>query len=173
MNARLRSLYDQLENERRRLLLDLGRAAVDNLDRKPSNNKWSINEILAHLVTSEQLTLRYLKKKSLGVDQLRNSGAIEKMKWIILKVSQRLPIKYKAPGHVVINTPAALSLTDLIMLWTSTREELRDFLTTIKDENLNKLVYKHPVAGRFDVVHCLMFMREHYLHHLPQIRRLL
>jgi hypothetical protein len=143
------------------------------LNRKPANNKWSINEILAHLVTSEQLTLRYLKKKSLGADQLTNSGLVEKVKWIILKISQRLPIKYKAPKHVVSNTPAVLPLGELTRIWMDTREELREFLGTIREENLYKLVYKHPIAGRFDVVQCLMFMREHYYHHLPQIRRLL
>ena len=92
----------------------------------------------------------------------------------ILKWSQRLPfLKYNAPKHVVANTPEALPLEELERRWNTERLELSAFLGTVKDKDLRKLIYKHPVAGRFDVVQCLVFMREHYHHHLPQIKRLL
>lgn len=151
----------------------LSKVSKDTLCLKPATNKWSVNEILTHLLTSEQLTLAYLRKKSLGVSGLKNSGLSERVRWIILKVSQRVPLRYTAPKHVVANTPKALPLEDLNARWTETRRELGEFLNTVADENIKKLIYKHPVAGRFDVVQCLMFMREHCNHHLPQIKRLL
>ncbi|HEY5919711.1 MAG TPA: hypothetical protein VIU13_19965, partial [Chryseolinea sp.] len=64
-------------------------------------------------------------------------------------------------------------LEELERRWTLIRMELRQFLDTIEATNMRKLIYKHPVAGRFNVIQCLMFMREHYHHHLPQIKRLL
>ena len=30
-------------------------------------NKWSVGQILTHLLTSERMALRYMKKKSLGI----------------------------------------------------------------------------------------------------------
>jgi hypothetical protein len=173
VNNKLRVLYEQLENDRNRLMAELVKATSDKLFLKPSKEKWSVNEILTHLVISEQLTLRYLKKKSLGVAQLENSGVGERIRYALLKISQRLPLKYKAPESVVSNTPEAMPFAELHASWDSTRHELAQFLDSITDSNVNKLIYKHPVAGRFDIIHCLMFMREHYLHHLPQIKRLL
>jgi hypothetical protein len=173
VNNKLKVLYEQLENDRDRLMTELSNASGDTLSLKPSQDKWSVNEILTHLVTSEQLTIRYLKKKSLGVDQLRDSGLAEKIRYAVLEISQRLPLKFKAPKHVVSHTPEALQLPQLLFSWNATRQELKEFLDSISDRNIKKLIYKHPVAGRFDVIQCLMFMREHYHHHLPQIKRLL
>ena len=173
MNNRLRVLYAQLEDDRTKLMVELAKTPDDKLSLKPTKNKWSINEILTHLITAEQLTVRYLKKKSLGVDQLRNSGVGEKIRYAILKISQRLPLKYKVPKHILSHTPEALPFSQLDIVWKTTRQDLEEFLDSIAEDNVNKLIYKHPVAGRFDVAQCLMFMREHYLHHLPQIKRLM
>ena len=82
-------------------------------------------------------------------------------------------LKYNAPKHLLANTPEALPLDELSRRWSVSRMELSHFLESVKDKDLHKLIYKHPVAGRFDVIQCMTFMREHYLHHLPQIKRLL
>ena len=154
-------------------MIELSKTSSEKLFLRPSKNKWSVNEILTHLVTSEQLTLRYIKKKSLGVDDLSNSGFGEKIRYAVLKVSQRLPLKYKAPENVVLHTPGAMELAELNTVWSNARKDLEQFLESITDVNIKKLIYKHPVAGRFDILQCLKFMREHYRHHLPQIKRLL
>ena len=174
MNSILENHFTQLEEDRISLLASLAVVPEKTLSLSPAKGKWSINQILTHLLTSEQLTLAYLKKKSLGVDSLKNSGAWELLRMEILKWSQRLPfLKYNAPKHVVANTPEALPLGELERRWNSIRLELQAFLGTVKDKDLRKLIYKHPVAGRFDIVQCLIFMREHCRHHLPQIKRLL
>lgn len=126
-----------------------------------------------HLLTSEQLTLGYLKKKSLGVSKLRDSGPIESVKITLLTIFQRMPFRFKAPTLVVQHTPNPVSLADLSERWNLSRIELKQFLETIHDDNLYKLIFKHPVAGRFNAVQCLIFMREHFRHHVPQINRLL
>ena len=92
--------------------------------------------------------------------------------WVLM-LSQRFPFKFKAPGYLVDHTPNSMPLTDLVQRWNAEREKLRTFLEEIKDEDLHKLVYKHPVAGRLNVLQALDFMIEHFHHHLPQINRLL
>ena len=174
MNSIIKFHFDRLEKERKSLLTTLTTIPEKTLSSSPAEGKWSVNQILIHLVTSEQLTLAYLKKKSLGIDHLKNSGPWEWIRINILKWSQRLPaLKYKAPKYVVANTPEAVPLAELERRWNSVRMELSQFLDKVQDRDVRKLIYKHPVAGRFDVVQCLMFMREHYHHHLPQIKRLL
>jgi len=174
MNSKLQFPFDELERDRKTLFQKLSNISSEKLNSNPIAEKWSINQILIHLLTSEQLTLTYLKKKSLGIDQLANSGPIESVKMALLKISQRLPlIKYKAPKVLVENTPSPIPLPELIARWNLSRQELKNFLETIHDRNLHKLIYKHPIAGRFDVVQSLTFLREHFHHHLPQIERLL
>ena len=114
-----------------------------------------------------------MKKKSLGVDQLANSGILEELKMIVLKISQRLPLRFRAPELVVKNTPAPVPLPELVTRWNDSRIEFKGFLDTVKEENLGKLIYKHPIAGRLNVIQCVIFLHEHFLHHLPQIKRAL
>ena len=174
MNVKLLLLYEHLEHERNELLNRLAKLPAERLNHKIVATKWSINQILMHLLTSEQLTLDYLKKKSQGLDQLVNSGPIESLKMVILQISQRLPLlTYNAPKFLVASTPETIPLQDLKIRWDSSRTELKIFLENIQDEDLHKLIYKHPVAGRFDVVQCVTFLKEHFHHHLPQIKRLM
>ena len=173
MNTILRQQFDQLENDRINLLNRLGEYSEDILNQKPGLEKWSVNQILIHLLTSEKLTLNYLKKKSLGINTLKDSGLLAEAKLSLLKISQRLPLRFKAPKFLKQNTPDPLSLPELTNQWNNSRNELLNFLESIGEENLRKLIYKHPVAGRFNVSQCLVFLREHFHHHLPQVRRIL
>jgi hypothetical protein len=171
LNPRLQKEFDQLEHGRIELLSKIKQCPEEILANEPAPGSWSVNQILSHLITSERLTLIYLKKKSLGVDQLANSGIVEDLKMVVLKVSQRLPLRFRAPELVVKNTPAPAPLKELEIRWNDLRREFRDFLETVKKENLRKLIYKHPVAGRLNVIQCVVFMQEHFQHHMPQIKR--
>lgn len=173
MNHQLLNHFGKCETDRVKLILELSGYPETRLAHKPTSERWSVNQILIHLLTSEQMTLAYLKKKSLGVDQVRDSGPIESLKILLLILSQRLPMKFKAPGVLVAHTPATVPLAILAPQWETLRREMQDFLETIRDEHLNRLIYKHPVAGRLDVIQCLSFMREHFRHHLSQIKLLL
>ena len=43
----------------------------------------------------------------------------------------------------------------------------------ILSAQLKKKIYKHFFAGRLNIQHALIFLREHIIHHQPQINRLL
>lgn len=110
-----------------------------------------------------------MRKKSLGVDHLENSGVAEKVKFFILKLSQRFPIRYKAPRHVLEHTPSPFSYGDLVRQWEALRLELYQFLSAIPESNIRKKIYKHPRVGMLDANQAIQFQREHLLHHKPQI----
>jgi hypothetical protein len=140
----------------------------------PSVKKWSIAQIITHLLVAEQLSLGYMKKKSLGLEQLKSSGFKESFLTAILKISQRTPgIKFKAPQIVITNTPQSLSLPELSQRWEAHRTDLKNFLEKVEDKNVKKLIYKHPFVGMLDSRQALIFFREHIIHHLPQIKRCL
>jgi hypothetical protein len=173
MHPHLLKRFNALEADRQKLLLALTALPHEAIVSSAPTGKWSVNQILTHLLTSERLSLLYMRKKSLGVQQLANSGILESLKLMVLKVSQRLPLKYKAPAALIAHTPETLPLPQIIEQWDAVRTDLRNFLEGIADKNIRKMIYKHPVVGMLDVMQAMAFFHEHIHHHWPQVKNLL
>ncbi len=173
MNSDLKIQFEVIRKERTTVLQEVSSLTEEQFNFSPHLGKWSISQILTHVLTSEQLSLGYMTKKAKVIHTLDDSGWIESLKMLLLKVSQRIPLKYKAPKVVVASTPAALSKEELSQRWHHQLNELKDFLETIEDKHVRKKIYKHPIAGRLDVRQALQFFQEHFHHHLPQVWRLL
>lgn len=109
----------------------------------------------------------------MGIDDLQNSGFREHVKFLILKISQRIPWRYKAPRVIVENTPPALPYEEVVIQWESLDTEIGQFLETIAEEDIHKKIYKHPYLGMLDVNHAVQFLREHIIHHQGQVKRIL
>jgi hypothetical protein len=170
MNHDLLKAYDALEQSRHKLLQEVAQLSSEQYRKEP-NGKWSAAQIVTHIIASEKLALLYMKKKSMGMASLENSGFLEPIKLTLLKISQRLPIRYKAPSEIIKHTPEAMPLDAAIKDWDNLRTKLRAFLESIDDANVKKKIFKHPIAGRFNAIQGITFLREHLLHHLPQIKR--
>jgi len=171
MNPRLNKLFVLLEEDRISLLQQVGRLSQEQFQKKV-NGKWSIQQILSHLMTAEKLSLQYLNKKVQGINQAENTGLIEELKMVGLKLSQRLPFKFRAPKGLHEITPT-LDLEQLELQWGQQRQELKKFLEQIKDDQINKKIYRHVRVGLLNIQQTLTFFREHHIHHLPQIKKLM
>lgn len=172
MNSKLQRQFNRLESTREKIIQLLAPVDEGSFHRS-ENGKWSIAEILMHVITSERLALLYMRKKSLGVDALKNSGIIQPVKVLLLQMSQRLPLKYKVPPPIKEKTPVAPSKVELIKMWEEERAKLKQFLAGIEEKNVNKMIFKHPIAGMLNAAQGVIFLREHLLHHKPQIVRLM
>lgn len=172
VNPQLNQLFSSLEAQRHHLL-DRVKNVSDRFNTNPGNNKWSIHQILAHLVAAEKLSVQYVRKKMQGIDQAKDAGLTESLKMIVLKISQRLPFKFNAPQPVVALTATYSNLDELITDWDTTRATLKNLLEEIGDDQTKRLIFKHPVVGKLDIAQALEFMKEHVAHHLPQVKRLL
>jgi uncharacterized damage-inducible protein DinB len=174
MNVKLQQLFDQLEYDRKMLLNQIANIPVEKFNRQPEPGKWSLGEVLSHIVAAEHGSTSYMKKKSLGIDQVDNSGIVESLKLALLIVSQRIPLlKFKAPKIVVDHTPQFHSAENITKHWNEVRTDLKIFLEKVEEKNMRKKIYKHPIVGRLDVVQAITFFREHIIHHSPQIKHLL
>lgn len=173
MYPNFQKAYDKLEYQRKQIVGLISNLPEDAYTTAPTG-KWSIAQILTHLLTAERLTLIYMKKKSLGIDTLHDSGFKQNVLSAILKISQRLPfLKFTAPRVIVDNTPEALSLDEIVTHWEKSRLDLKQLLESINDKHSRRLIYKHPIAGMLNAEQGIRFMFEHINHHLPQIKRLL
>lgn len=173
MHPTLQTLFDQLEQQRHELLRNLAHLSPEKYRLQPGPGKWSLAQILTHLMVAEQLSLAYMQKKSLGIATAGTTGWQEEIKMFVLVISQRMPLRYNAPSVVLENTPESLSYQELQVRWDDLRAGLQNFLEKISPADLTKKIYKHPVAGRMNVQHALRFFAEHIRHHWPQVKRLL
>ena len=172
MNSKLQHLFDVLEHDRIKLFATLKSISPEKLQQSPEG-KWSVHQILSHLITAEKLSVMYLHKKILGINEAGDTGLWEEFKILLLQVSQRLPLKFKAPQNVVDNTPLHLNFNEITTDWEKTRAELKALLEKLDDTQIKRKIYKHFFAGRLNIQHALIFLREHIIHHQPQINRLL
>ena len=169
MNAKIENAFVKLEQQRKYILKRVSEMSIEKYH-FGSQDKWAVSQVIAHLITSEKLSLIYMKKKAQGIDQAGDSGFTEKFKTLVLKLSQRLPIKYKAPKFIAAETPEALTLEKATIHWQQVRQELKVFAETISEKNIHKKIFKHPVAGMLDVIQAMDFLYEHIRHHWPQIK---
>lgn len=173
MNSTLEKWIGIIETDRLELCTSLSGISEEQFIKPPTPGKWSIAEIVAHLITADRLSLEYMKKKSLAIESLEDAGWFEDFKMRLFIVSQRVPLKYSAPKAVVQNTPKQIDRDTLRNEWSSVLSDYRQFLNGIPEKHIRRKIYKHPIFGRIDAKLCLQSLHEHYHHHLPQIKRLL
>ena len=137
------------------------------------DGKWSVSQILAHIVQAESLSLKYMKKKALGINDAGDTGVVEDLKFLILRVSQRLPLRYKAPAVLGESAPPSPDFDTVVNDWDAVRKDLLLFLQGIRPDHVKRKIYKHAVMGRLNVIQAVKFFDEHQIHHRPQIKRLL
>lgn len=174
MHPAFQELFNEIESQREKTLDSVRHLTEGQLNKPFAPGKWSISQILSHVITAERMSLLYIQKKVQGVKEASDTGLWEEIKINLLKISQRLPgLKFKAPQRVVDNTTVYSNLTSITKEWENVRSEFKSLLEKIPNQYTNRRLYRHPRAGYLNVKHALIFFREHIIHHTPQINKLL
>ena len=174
MHLKLRQLFLEIENQRKETLNSVKDITPAQLNKSPFPGKWSAAQIFSHLITAESLSLRYMQKKIQGIQDTADSGMLEEIKINLLILSQRLPgLKFKAPKAVIDNMVQLSDLNSISAEWSKVRDELATLLEKIPDDQTNRKIYRHALAGYLNVKHSMMFFREHLIHHGVQLRKLM
>lgn len=171
MNPKLEVKYLFLEKSRNILLDELEGFEDGQLNVLPATDKWSINQVVAHMILVEQVTTAYIQNKIKKEETLVSSTFMNLSKNIILKLALRSGMKFKAP-QVVASVPEKASLSSLRLQWDTVRYELEDVLTELPSDLTNKYLFRHPYSGPLTVSQTLSFLQDHFDHHLQQIRQL-
>lgn len=170
MNPSLESQYLKLEESRNRLIGELEGLDEELLNRPAATGKWSINQIVAHLIQVEQLTNSYIQRK-VQEKELESASLAHSIKSILLRVALHSGMKFKAPAAVA-KVPAYASLNSLRIQWDAARYQLEDTLTELPSDQLGKCLFRHPYAGMLTINQTLDFLQDHFTHHARQIARL-
>ncbi len=171
MNHRLEAQYLKLEESRNRLLDELEGLDEELLNMTPAEGKWSINQIIAHLVQVEQVTNSYIQRKVQKQETLGYASIRHAFRSLLLKLALNSGMKFKAP-EMVASVPEQSTLPDLRTQWDNCRFRLEDTLTELPQELMDKCLFRHPYAGPLSITQTMSFLQDHFHHHARQITQL-
>lgn len=160
----------QMIDRRRMALLD----EVETLDArllvaKPLPDKWSIREIIEHLVLAERDVLKNLPDAS-QLHALKRTPK-DRLLYVVVMFVLRFGIPVQAPSAAMLPS-GNRSLDELRRMWDETHEWLRMYVVGLEREGLRRAVFGHPVAGPLTVRHAVHMLAVHLHTHTRQIRRL-
>lgn len=164
-------LIEEMELRRNGLFAQLRKMDIDVLNKRPKEGKWSILEIVAHLVISEEMSVSYSLYKLKKNKPLPSVNFINAIKSAILNKVLLWNIPYKAPSAVHPDPNSPYSIDELEERWSKARADLGS-IAEFPLEQLKRGVLKHPYAGYLNYKQMLQFMSAHYAHHLTQINRI-
>lgn len=154
------------------LLKELAPLSDELLNRKPTDGGWSAMQTLHHLILVEENSLAYIHKKLSFNPQLPKSGLGAWFKMIVLRITLRSPIKFKAPKAASAERiPEYATYADTYAQWQKIRAEWTEFFKKIPVELEDKAVYRHPRVGLINWLQMIDFIRAHFTRHRLQVRR--
>jgi uncharacterized damage-inducible protein DinB len=168
----LLSTYNQMESERQKLLTGLSQYSHEVLEKKPAADVWSVTEVIYQLVVAERGALSYLNKK-LEVGGFHQASFSAGLKQKLLNFLISLPIKFKAPKVVQLPKDTHVTYEEVVTEWNGIRKNMKQTYEGLSDDFCGKELFKHPIAGKMNVVQGLKFMRQHMNRHIGQIERTL
>lgn len=172
MKTAIKEKINQLEQKRFELMSELEVLNDERLNYKPLENKWSIIQIMHHLIKSEKLSVIYITRKITNKSTIDKSSLISKLNAFALKWSLILPLKLKAP-HNVSDVPNFDTFQNTKSKWDKIRNSFASIVESMSDDLLNKDIFKHPVAGEMNIEGTIDFFDAHFKHHQKQIKPLL
>jgi uncharacterized damage-inducible protein DinB len=172
MKAKLEKQFAQLETERKTFFDELKKYPDDVINKKPSPRAWSVAEVIAHMMTAEEYSLKYLQKKVQNTAESGKEGVKHKWRWLLVQTVFTFNIKFKAP-EIVEPKIGYVPLAELESKWAATRTETAKILHKLSDDEVNKTLWKHAVAGKMNLHHMVDFFGVHYRRHKKQIERTL
>ncbi|MEQ8519598.1 MAG: DinB family protein [Cytophagales bacterium] len=172
METKLKKKFELMEKDKIAIFQKIKGLDNERLNSPPEPGKWSIIQILHHLIQAEEGTLNYIKKKTQSPEKLQNAGLIEKIKSKVLNYYLKSPKKWKAP-EVVNKIPENDSLENTLKTYDALREDWLNFLNGMPKDWVRKKIFRHPITGRMDMHMTLDFLDLHAKRHFKQIQSIL
>ena len=144
-------------------------APVDDslFSRSPSNNEWSIAQIVHHLCLVERAVIGELEKTLAGPPQ--RVGFLRRL--IPTSIVAIRLVRVKAPrGMNPLEPPAK---EEIIANYNVARNKLKELCASHGRNRLKQVVFKHPFLGDIDGLATISFVGYHELRHYKQLRETL
>lgn len=159
---------EEFENKRVSLLDEMEGLDEEKLNARPIEGKWSVLEILEHLVVAEREVLGGLPEYEALVDGGRSfkNGLMYRVVMAVLK----LGIPVKAPSKRML-PKSDVSLEEIRERWDENQKWFRGYLETLDEAGFEKAVFVHPVSGPINIEQAIDMSIAHVDRHEGQIRK--
>ena len=136
----------------------------------PESKKWNMLQLIDHLVKVERNTLDFMKRFDFARSN-QKLGLLSYFNSFLLKILLLSPLKFKVP---VASVEAEVKDKTLLLTeWEQLRSEMREYLNSFPLDKKDNFIFKHPSAGKLNIVQTIQFLNFHLAHHKPQIKRLI
>lgn len=172
MTATLQKQFEKIEANRKSLLAELKNYSDETINKKPSPEAWSVSEVITHLITAEEASLKYLQRKLQDTSKSEKEGLKHKWRWLLINVVFTFNIPFKAPD-IVAPKSGYRTLAELETKWETLRGEIYTVLAQLPESEAQKDLWKHAVAGKLNLYHMVQFFGIHFNRHRKQINKTL
>jgi len=174
MDIKVASQLKKLDKDLTKLFEELKDYSENELNKQPAANKWSVMQIMHHLILAEGGSVNYVKKKLSFNPTLEKAGMKAGWNRFLAVNYLKLPFKVKAPeGIGGANLPEHSKFWETAKQWKNQRQELLEFLESLPIETYDKELYKHPLVGKMTLNGMLDFFEQHFRRHRKQINKIL
>ena len=160
----------EFKRKRDSLLDGLGSLDPEMLTARPLEGKWSILEIVEHMVIGEREVLMGLPEPSALRVYKRTIKNKLMLKIVMFVLGWR--VKVKVPSKSMI-PKGQTELRRIREMWDENQDWFRNYVEGCGQDDLKKAVFKHPVSGPIDVYQAVEMCFAHFESHRAQIDKLL
>ncbi len=155
---------------RRNALLDEMEALEpETLTARPLAGKWTILEIVEHLVLAERVVFQGLPDPAQLKARKPRPGQRVRHFLVLFVLRTGIPVGVASPAMI---PEGGRSLAELRRLWDENQAWLRGCAESLGPARFREAVLKHPIAGPITLRQAAVMSRIHLERHIGQIRRL-
>ncbi|HMQ03640.1 MAG TPA: DinB family protein [Pyrinomonadaceae bacterium] len=170
--ATISDIYENNNKVRRRLLETVSALTNDQLSARPSEEKWSIAQIVDHVSLVNggmyKICSRLLSKAK--EDGRRSTGVFD-LDGFRSKAAGIADVKLEAPG--IVHPAEARPLEDSIRMLDENAIAFEGLRQMFEEFDANSPKFLHPFLGELSAVEWLMLAGGHEARHLAQIKRII
>ena len=169
MHRTLEARVQEWGGRRHTLIDNVEKLSPERLVAKPLPGKWSVIEIVEHLVRADRDVLQDLPSPADLVDRRRGLKDRVRYPLVMFVLACHIPAKVPSPRML---PQGGAALPDLRRQWEEMHQWLRSYAEGLDRHALTRAVFAHPIAGPLTLEQALHMGGLHLATHSRQIRRL-
>ncbi|QCK15545.1 DinB family protein [Mangrovivirga cuniculi] len=137
---------------------------------QPNEDKWSAAQVINHLTKVDKNTYDFItqfdfnrKKEKMG---LRN-----KLNSLMLNYFLKSSLKAKVPVESIYPEEKP-DIESMISFYDDFTSKFEKFIEQFPEDKLDFFIFKHPLAGKLNILQTVEFLTNHSRHHSIQINKL-
>ena len=160
---------DRIERKRVALLNEVANLEPWQLVAHPILGKWSICEIIEHLVLAEKDVVGDFSR--LGDLEEQPRGFKNYVLYIVVMFILKFSIPVKTPSAAMVPR-GEQPLDHIRKMWDENHRHLRSFVGGLDQRGTRRVIFGHPITGPISVSQGIRMLDVHLDTHIRQIRKL-